>query len=82
MKPGPNECKLYLDHIPRALAIDMDGRIIYMNNQCADYLMVNRYESLGKMIIDVFPYTQMIEGLKYNDTRIVFYNSNVGVNVP
>ena len=81
MKLDFDECKLYLDHIPGALAIDMDGRVIYMNSQCADYLMVNKDESMGKMITDVFPYTQMMEGLKYNDTRIVFYNSNVGIGI-
>ncbi|GAB1476818.1 hypothetical protein MASR2M70_16540 [Bacillota bacterium] len=81
MKLEFDECKLCLDHIPGALAIDMAGHVIYMNQQCADYLMVNKEESIGKKITDVFPYTQMMEGLEYNDTRIVFYNSNVGIGI-
>lgn len=81
MKLEFDECKFYLDHIPGALAIDMAGHVIYINQQCADYLMVDRDASMGKMITDVFPYTQMMEGLKYNDTRIVFYNSNVGIGI-
>lgn len=76
-----DDCKLFLEHVPGVLAIDMDGRIVYMSQQCAEYLMVDRDESIGRMITDVFPYTQMMEGLKHDDIRIVFYNSNVGIGI-
>ncbi|MDD2215484.1 MAG: sigma 54-interacting transcriptional regulator [Eubacteriales bacterium] len=81
MKLDFDDYKLYLEHVPGVLAIDNDGSVIYMSEQCADYLLVDRDESIGKNIIDVFPYTQMIEGLKYNKIRIVFYNTNVGIGI-
>ena len=81
MKLRHDNYKLYLEHVPGLLVIDMDGLVVYMNDQCADYLKVDKNKSLGKHIIDVFPDTQMLEGLKYNDTRIVFYSSKVGIGI-
>jgi transcriptional regulator with PAS, ATPase and Fis domain len=73
--------ELYLEHVLGAVVIDMQGNIIYMNEQCAQYMKVGRDQSIGKKIVDIFPYTKMIEGLKYDKSRIVFYNTDIGIGI-
>ena len=76
-----DDFELFLEHVSGAWVIDMEGTIVYMNNQCAQYLEVDRNDSIGKKAIEVFPYTKMIEGLKKDKAEIVFYNSNVGIGI-
>lgn len=70
-----------LESIYGAVAIDMDGRITYINNQCASMFHVQREKVIGLNIKEVFPGTKMIDGLKYDEPRIVFYNDEFGFAV-
>lgn len=81
MKLSNDDYKLFLEHVPGLLAIDMEGNIVYMSEQCADYLRVDLEGSIGKKVDHVFPYTKMLEGLKSDKVQIVFYNSNVGIGI-
>lgn len=81
MKLSYDDYKLYLDHVSGAVVIDMEGVVVYMNEQCASYLGVNRADSIGRKIVDVFPSTKMIDGLKFNKSEIVYYNSNIGIGI-
>lgn len=81
MKLSFDDFGLYLEHVPGALVIDMEGTVVYMNGQCADYLKVDKDRSIGKRIDEVFPYTKMLEGLKNDRTKIEFYNSNLGIGI-
>lgn len=81
MKMNGEDCQLYLEHVSGAVVIDMEGTIVYMNEQCASYLEVNKQESIGKKIIEVFPSTKMMEGLKNEKPKIVYYNTNIGIGI-
>ena len=63
----------YLENVYGVVVIDMTGKVVYMGQQCADYLGVDREESIGRQIKDVFPETKMMEGLKLKNPNIFFY---------
>ncbi|MDR1292307.1 MAG: sigma 54-interacting transcriptional regulator [Clostridiales Family XIII bacterium] len=46
--------ELLLEHILGLMVIDTEGNVIYMNDQCAGYIEVDRAGSIGKPIEDVF----------------------------
>lgn len=81
MKLDNDDYQIYLEHVLGAVAIDMNGIIVYMNDQCANYLRVDKDKSIGSNIVDVFPETKMIEGLNYEKSRIVYYNTNIGIGI-
>jgi len=55
--------KLILNHVLGLMVIDRDGILVYMNQQCADYINVDLDTSLGKPVEAVFPPTSMKEML-------------------
>jgi len=55
--------KLILDHVLGLMVIDRQGTLVYMNQQCADYIRVELEPSLGKPVGEVFPPTTMVEML-------------------
>lgn len=71
----------YLDSIPGVIVIDLQGMVVYLNQQCADYLEKDREWSVGKHILDVFPASQMVEGLSAEQRRMVFYNTDFGIGI-
>ena len=71
----------YFEHIPGLMMIDMEGKIFYMNQQCADYFKIGKDDWLGEYVADVFPETKMIEGLKLDEPDLVFYNSFLGIGI-
>lgn len=73
----------YLEHVFGAMVIDLNGNVVYMNQQCADYLGVDAGESIGRYVKDVFPDTKMVEGLLLEDPKVVFYHihGRVGASV-
>ncbi len=74
--------ELILDHLPGAMVIDMQGRILYINKQCATYIGTDCNSALGRHVLDVFPGTKMIESLGFEKPGIVFYHSfGVGISV-
>jgi len=71
-----------LSHVTGAIAIDMEGTVIYLNNQCADYIEVDKEWALGKPISIVFPQSKMLEGLYIEKPTIVFYHSfGIGISI-
>ncbi len=71
----------YFEQIPGLIMIDMEGKIFYMNDQCARYFQVKKEDFMGKFIKDVFPETKMMEGLENDEPDLVFYNSFLGIGI-
>ena len=69
----------YLENVYGVVVIDLTGKIIYMGEQCAEYLGVNKDESIGRQMKDVFPETKMMEGLKLEKSKVVLYRSPRGI---
>ena len=66
--------RLFLDAIAGLLVIDKQGNVVYMNEQCADYIKVDREKSIGKYVTDVFPPSIMPAILKsQNKYNTCFY---------
>jgi len=76
-----SDFQLILEHVTAAVAIDMEGNVVYMNEQCAEYLEVNRNDAVGKRIIDIFPETKMMEKLQIEKAEIVFYHTKLGIGI-
>ncbi|NLD18916.1 MAG: sigma 54-interacting transcriptional regulator [Clostridiales bacterium] len=71
-----------LEHIPGAMVIDLEGMLVYLNGQCAEYIEVDRDWAMGKHITEVFPETKMIDSLDIDKPTIVFYHCfGVGISV-
>lgn len=64
--------KLFLDHICGLMVIDQQGKVVYINDQCADYIKVDAQRSIGKPIKKVFAPSTM-EKLLQGDTA---YHTN------
>lgn len=79
------QCSMLMEHVPGAIAIDMDGIVTYINDQCAEYMGVSREESLGQHIHKVFPQSKMLESLNISKPKLVFYYSfgaGISIHVP
>jgi transcriptional regulator with PAS, ATPase and Fis domain len=55
--------KMILNHVLGLMVIDEGGTLIYMNQQCADYIDVDLESSIGRPVGEVFPPTTMTEML-------------------
>ena len=64
--------KLFLDAIAGLMVIDKNGDLVYINDQCADYIKVDKEKSIGKYITNVFPASNMHNMLKGKNK----YNTN------
>lgn len=74
--------ELYLEHVPGIVATDRTGTITYLNQQCADYLGVDRDQALGAKVYDVFPDTKMMQNMDIDRPVIQFYHSfGIGISV-
>ncbi|MDR2162676.1 MAG: sigma 54-interacting transcriptional regulator [Clostridiales Family XIII bacterium] len=66
--------ELFLEHILGLMVIDREGNLVYMNDQCAEYIEVDRGSSLGRPIREVFPPSTMERTLTSDeDTDSDFY---------
>lgn len=54
----------YIENIPGVVVINMQGIVKYVNQQCADYFGWKKDLILDKHILEVFPESKMIDGLK------------------
>jgi len=76
----------YLENVYGVVVVDMTGKIVYMGEQCADYLCVDRAKSIGKQIKEVFPETKMMEGLKLDKPKVLFYQvrerASASIHIP
>lgn len=59
-----NDYKLFLDHICGLMVIDRQGKVVYINEQCADYIKVDAQRAIGKPIKKVFAPSTMEKLLK------------------
>lgn len=74
--------EMLLDHLPGAIVIDMEGIVLYLNDQCASYIEVDREWAVSKHISVVFPQTKMLENLHIDKPTIVFYHSfGIGISI-
>ncbi len=80
-KLSEKDIPLYLESVLGVVAIDMTGKVAYVNNQCAGYFAMEKEAIIGKHILDVFPGSKMIEGLSKDKSGIEFYNTNLGIGI-
>lgn len=69
------------DSLPGLMIIDLEGKTLYMNLQCAEYFGVDRDETIGKDIREYFPETTMLDNMDIDSPRVVFYNSYLGIGI-
>lgn len=75
--------EVLLEHILGMIVIDSQGKVVYINQQCADYIKVPLEKSLGKDINEVFPPSKMKDMLKSNqriNTDFYFYDGRMSVS--
>lgn len=75
--------ELFLEAIAGLMVIDKDGNLVYINDQCADYINVDREKSIGKYITDVFPPSIMHKMLDSNSkfsTNFYFHDCRMSVS--
>lgn len=75
--------ELFLEAVAGLMVIDKEGRLVYINDQCADYIKVDRNKSIGKPVTEVFPPTNMQKMLKSSnkfDTNFYFHNCRMSVS--
>ena len=71
----------FFEQIPGLVIIDTEGTVIYVNQQCADYFQMSKEQLLDHPIKQVFPETQMMEGLQSDEPALVFYNTYMGIGI-
>lgn len=79
------QSSMLMEHVLGAVAIDMNGIVTYMNDQCAQYMGVSKDDSVGKHIHQVFPESKMLESINITKPKIVFYYSfgaGISMHVP
>lgn len=75
--------ELFLEHILGLMVIDKQGRLIYLNRQCADFIKVDPVRSIGKDIQEVFPPSKMktmLTGNQRFNTDFYFYDGRTSVS--
>lgn len=75
--------KLFLDAIAGLMVIDKNGDVVYMNEQCADYIKVDREKVMGKYVTDVFPPSNMhklLKGKNKFNTNFYFCDGRMSVS--
>ena len=74
---------LFLDAITGLMVIDKNGNVVYMNEQCADYIKVDREKIMGKYVTDVFPPSNMqnlLKGPNKFNTNFYFCDGRMSVS--
>ncbi|MCQ4635193.1 sigma 54-interacting transcriptional regulator [Anaerovorax odorimutans] len=74
---------LFLEAIAGLMVIDKQGNVVYMNEQCADYINVDREKSLGKYVTEVFPSSNMqnlLTGQNKFNTNFYFQDGRMSVS--
>ena len=77
------EYELFLENILGLMVIDKEGRVRYMNNQCAEYIQVDQAKSIGEDVLKVFPPSKMVEMLRGDrsiNTDFYFYDGRMSVS--
>ncbi len=74
---------LFLEAITGLMVIDKKGKVVYMNEQCADYIKVDREKSIGKNVMQVFPTSKMpnlLKGPNKFNTDFYFQDGRMSVS--
>ena len=77
------EYELFLNNVLGLMVINAEGNLVYMNQQCADYIKVDKEKSIGKYITDVFPPSNMqnlLTGDKTINTDFYFHDGRMSVS--
>lgn len=75
--------KLFLDAIAGLMVIDKNGDLVYINDQCADYIKVDKEKSIGKYITNVFPPSNMqnlLKGKNKYNTNFYFTDGRMSIS--
>lgn len=75
--------KLFLDAIAGLMVIDKNGDLVYMNDQCADYIKVDKDKAIGKYITNVFPSSVMqnlLKGKNKYNTNFYFTDGRMSIS--
>lgn len=69
-----DDYKLMLEAIPGLMVIDTEGKLVYINDQCADYIKASKEKIIGKDVREVFSTSVMPDLLKGdNKYNVNFY---------
>ena len=69
-----NNFEMFAEAVPGLMVIDTNGNLVYINDQCADYIKCDKEKAKGKFINDVFPPSCMRDMLKGNKKyNVCFY---------
>jgi len=74
---------LFLEAIAGLMVIDKNGNLVYINDQCADYIKVDREKSIGKYITNVFPPSNMqnlLKGKNKYNTNFYFTDGRMSIS--
>lgn len=77
------EYSLFLDAIAGLMVIDQHGNVVYMNEQCADYIRVDREKVIGEYVTNVFPPSNMqnlLKGQNKFNTNFYFHEGRMSVS--
>ncbi|SDK12734.1 sigma-54 interaction domain-containing protein [Natronincola ferrireducens] len=78
-----DDYKFFLENILGLMIINTDGKVTYMNQQCAEYIKVDLKKSLNKSVNEVFPPSKMMEllqGDKVFNTDFYFHEGRMSVS--
>lgn len=77
------EYSLFLEAIAGLMVIDQHGNVVYMNEQCADYIRVDREKVIGEYVTNVFPPSNMqnlLKGQNKFNTNFYFHEGRMSVS--
>lgn len=75
--------QLFLEHVNGFVTCDLEGKVTYINQQVCDFCGLNREWCIGRHIKEVFPFSKMMDTIKYNQpmtTEFYFYNGRVSAS--
>lgn len=74
---------MFLEAIAGLMVIDKNGNLVYINDQCADYIKVDKEKSIGKYITSVFPPSNMqnlLKGKNKYNTNFYFTDGRMSIS--
>lgn len=74
---------LFLEAIAGLMVIDKEQKVVYMNEQCADYIKVDKEKVIGQDVTKVFPPTNMpnmLKGKNKYNTNFYFEDGRMSVS--
>lgn len=75
--------ELFLEAIAGLMVINKDKKVVYMNEQCADYIKVDKEKAIGQDVKKVFPPSNMpnmLKGQNKYNTNFYFEDGRMSVS--